>query len=501
MFERVYGIIHPGRLNTPRFCREHPTSSMLPQQPSITRSILTVFFCACLFLSACGHNEKSKSFMEPYRRGDFAVAADASVKVADDAPNQDKLLFMLEEGAVMRAAGRFKESDKLFENAYATVERMGRPDYISVSQEMASAVLNPTIITYRGTSYDRVMLVTYKALNALQQGDFDGARVELKRAQFFQQDTQERFAKEIEKQRKAVAGAAEKEGKSKGASYDTQRAMSDPGVKSQLGSEYGQMRQQFKPYANYLNPFSQLLTGIFYLARSDDPTDMDQARFCFRSVIGVVGSNAYLDQDLKAAESNQATDDVTYVIIESGIGPWRDQFKITIPAFMKEVPAIAVSFPILKTTPGGPTSVVAVADGKEYPVADICNMDSIVSREFDDTLDLIIFRTIAGTGTKAAITFAINQSLKDQNQTVQIIGLIGTSLYAYASNNADQRTWLTLPKRFLYCRFPTPKDRTVRLWNAPRGHTVKLSDGKVNVVYVKAVSDVAPAAVWEFKLK
>jgi uncharacterized protein len=475
---------------------------MPPQFPPPSRLLhAALLLCACLLTSGCGHNEKSKSFMDPYRRGDFAQAADASAKVASDAPSQDRLLFMLEEASVMRAAGRLKESDKLFENAFETVQRMGSPDYISVSQEMASAVLNPTVITYRGTSYDRVMLVTYKALNALQQGNFEAARVELKRAQFFQQDTQERFAKEIEKQRKAVAGAADKEGKSKGTSYDADRAMNQPGVKSDLNAQYGQMRQQFKPYASYLNPFSQLLTGIFFLARATDPSDMDQARYCFRSVIGMVGSNPYLDQDLKAAESGQSPEDITYVIVESGIGPWRDQFKITIPAFMKEVPAIAVSFPILRTTPGGPSSAVAIADGKEYPVVDICNMDSIVSREFDDTLDLIIFRTIAGTGTKAAITFAINQSLRNQNQTVQIIGLIGTSLYAYASNNADQRTWLTLPKHFYYCRFPSPKDRTVRLWNTPRGLTVKLSDAKVNVVYVKAVSDMAPATVWEFKLK
>ncbi len=453
-------------------------------------------------LAGCGHNEKSKSFMEPYRRGDFSRAAEESVEVAKKAPSQDTLLFQLEEGAALRAAGRFKESDAVLEKAYANVERMGRADYISVSQEMASAVLNPTIITYRGMSYDRVMLATYKALNAMQQGDYDGARVELKRAQFFQQDTQERFAKEIEKQRAAVGSAAEKEARSKGtSSYDTNRAMQDPGVKSQLSSEYGQMRQQFKPYNSYLNPFTNLLTGVFYLARAQDAGDMDQARFSIRSVIGMVGSNAYLEEDLKAAEGVQPEENVTYVFVESGIGPWRDQFKITIPAFMKEVPAIAVSFPILKTTPGGPTGVVALADGKDYPAKEICNMDSIVSREFDDTLDLIIFRTIAGTGTKAAITFAVNQSLRGQSETVQIIGLIGTSLYAFAANNADQRTWLTLPKRFYYCRFTTPKDRTVRLWNAPRGHTVVLEEGKVNVVYVKAVSDSAPAAVWQFKLR
>jgi len=474
------------------------------QNPQLTprrTALLTAVVFLLLSALGCGHNEKAASFMSPYRAGNFARAADAAVSVSNSSNNQDRLLYLLEEAATLRAAGRFKESDQVFEKAYEKVQEMNGPDYISISQEMASAVLNPTVITYRGTSYDRVMLATYKALNALQLADYQGARVELTRAKFFQDDTQERFAKEIQKQRQAVSDAAYKTGKEQGGTYDVGRAAHSPEVRSQIDWQYDDMRHQFRPYSNYLNPFTQLLTGIFFLARAQDPSELEQARFCFRSVIGMVGENRYLKEDLSASESGGLEEGVTYLLVESGLAPWRDQFKITIPAFTTNMPAIAVSFPILRQSASGPSNVTAIAGGQSYPSVEVCSMDSIICREFDDTIDTVIFRTIAGTGTKAAITFAINHSLKDQSDTIRIIGLLGTSLYAYASNNADQRTWLTLPKRFYYSRFPTPEDRVVRLTGIPGGATVTLPEAKVNVIYVKAVTDTARPAVWQFVLK
>ena len=112
--------------------------------------------------------------------------------------------------------------------------------------------------------------------------------------------------------------------------------------------------------------------------------------------------------------------------------------------------------------------------------------------------------TIASAAVKAGVAFGVvkvatrNQdSWMARKATQAAIAVIEATL-----NNADRRTWNTLPKQFQYCRLTTPADRLLHLSRqAGEDVQVDLLPGRVNVVYVKAVTRESPLIVSQFILK
>ena len=70
---------------------------------------------------------------------------------------------------------------------------------VSVSREALATVTNLKNLPYEGFAYDKIMMNTYKALNYLELGDFERARVELNRAYERQKDAIHINSKRIEK--------------------------------------------------------------------------------------------------------------------------------------------------------------------------------------------------------------------------------------------------------------------------------------------------------------
>lgn len=453
-------------------------------------------------LAACASShDRAQAFMTPFKQGRYDFAASQAELVARDAPAQDAVLFALEQGAVARSAARLKESDAALERAYARIQQLGELGAASVSGEVAAAVVNPGILNYRGTAYDRTMLATYKALNAMQAGDMAGARVELKRAQFFQQDAAGHYAERIAKSQAAFDQAAQARAKKDGAGdYGTARSQDDPATKTALGTRYDQMRAQFRPYAEWQVPWADLVDGLWRITNAADGSDWTSARDSLRRVIGMAGRNAFLDADIADAEANRAPDQVVYVLVEAGIGPELDEFKLNIPAFIPGMPFVGVAFPILKKMPGCPEGLAVQADGARTELAEVCDFERVVAKDFDTQLPGIVARCIASTLTKAAITCAINQAAKNSgNNWVQVASLISTSAYGIATNRADQRIWESLPKRGLYARIPMPKDRRLSI-EGLSGPPIELCEGAAVAVWARAPQAGSPAAVSVFRL-
>jgi hypothetical protein len=129
-------------------------------------------------------------------------------------------------------------------------------------------------------------------------------------------------------------------------------------------------------------------------------------------------------------------------------------------------------------------------------------MDKVVTQEFKNELPLIITRALISAGAKAAAAYGLNQATRGDQTTNDIVRVV-TTVYQFATNEADLRTWKTLPKFICLARFPTPADRQISL-SVPGGNSVgqiKLVDGMINVVYVKSVAATTPPTIRQFKLK
>ena len=133
----------------------------------------------------------------------------------------------------------------------------------------------------------------------------------------------------------------------------------------------------------------------------------------------------------------------------------------------------------------------------------LSSMDNVIAREFKNELPVIITKTLIASAIKAAATYGASRAASQKSDTAGLVMLIAGSIYQAATNQADLRTWTTLPKEFQFCRFCTPPDRKIELEPPFSGYRLpsSLNDGLINVVWVKSVNRGSPLLVNQFKLR
>jgi hypothetical protein len=338
---------------------------------------------------------------------------------------------------------------------------------------------------------------TYKALNYLQLAEPDKARVELIRAYQRQQDAVADNQRRIEKVRGEAAESKDK------ATMD--RAERDPKFKAQMQGTYTDLNN-LKAYANYVNPFTVYLDGLYFMADAVDASDLERARKSFERVVGFDPGNDYVKQDLATVDdlmNGKPLAPTTYVIFETGCAPIRDQIRIDIPIILANVSYVGAAFPTLRPQGNYFHSLTVTANGTNATTSLVASMDRVIGLDFKNEMPIVITKTIAATVTKAVAAYAVNEAANKQNSLLGLASQIGTAVAQAAVNIADERTWTTLPKQFQVCRIPTPPDRKVELETPGGGQKipVTIEDGTINIVYVKSITANSPLLVTQIKLK
>lgn len=493
----------------------HPLRSVFP--------VLTAA-CAALFFSGCAtYTERTAQRDADYRSGNMAAAVSKVNADADkNADNKDTILYRLEQGAILRAAALSAsdpasirdyliQSNQAFDAAENRVNRYEDEARIKIGSETGALLTNQANTPYRGRAYDKVMLNTYKALNHLQLGERDAARVELNRAFQRQRDAVDENARRIEQTQaaaaKAKAGQTPDDKGRTGQSYDVDRAQADPRTSSGLQriANSTSSAADAQPYSDYVNPFSVLLDGLYFANCSTGSADFERARVSFKRVTEMAPGNPYVKEDLAEADAARSPAGITYVLFETGSGPWRDQVRIDLPIFIvtNAVSYVGAAFPSLQYNPAHITSV-SVSDGAKNNVQAslLCSMDSVVARDFRNEWPSIVTKTLISTGIKATMDAIIQKQARDQfGDTGQVLTQLFTFVTQAAINIADTRTWRSLPKSFYYARLPTPEDRVIGVTIGNQIHRVALTPGDTNIVYIKSIAPGAPPAISQFPLK
>ena len=91
---------------------------------------------------------------------------------------RDLLLFLLDEGLALHAAGKYAESNQVFLKADKIAEIK---DYTSLSTEGATLLTSDNIKDYKGEDFEKVLINTYLSMNYALMGDYEDAIVEARR--------------------------------------------------------------------------------------------------------------------------------------------------------------------------------------------------------------------------------------------------------------------------------------------------------------------------------
>ena len=103
----------------------------------------------------------------------------AYTNLQKNAPKKSDIPFLFELGLVAHYANHFPESNAAFDQAGAIAEDRYTK---SLSKEAGSLVTSDKLRPYSGTRYERLLSHYYRALNYVYQGQLDGALVECRRA-------------------------------------------------------------------------------------------------------------------------------------------------------------------------------------------------------------------------------------------------------------------------------------------------------------------------------
>lgn len=435
-----------------------------------------------------------------WQKGEINSAVAEATKQADkNATGKDAVLSWLEQATVLRAAGKYEDSNKAFDDAAAKIDDYLAKAKLRVSDEAVSAVSSPASLPYEGRSYDAIMLETYRALNYLSLGKNDQARPALIRAYQRQQDAVEDNKRRIAQAQDEAAKAKDKEKEA------VAKAKDDPKFKGQVDSLTADL-SELKAYGDYVNPFAVYLDALYFTYQAADAADLERARKSLERCIGFAGQNDYLKQDLTTLDGIIAGKQIaptTYIIFETGCAPGREQSPVEIPLFTGGGHSFtAASFPKLVLQRDYAPSLTAAAGETKTTTAPLASMDSVIGQDFKNELPIVISKTMGPAIGKAIGLYIGNEAAARSNPFLGLAAGALTKVVSKEMNSADVRTWTTLPKEFQIARLSTPADRKLELSTASGiNSSVTIADGTVNLIYVKSINTSTPLLINQIKLK
>lgn len=445
------------------------------------------------------YTTQSRDMTQAWVAGDAAGAARTFGRRADQkTTSKDAVIWHLEAGAAARAAGDFAESNRHFDAAAAQIAAYENRPEVRLGNEAGAIFSNQQNLPYEGRPYDKIMLHTYKALNYLALGQPDRARPELIRAYQCQQDAVAENRRRIEEALEAARNSEQRD--------VIARTQADPRF-NQAVADLSRGLEGFRAYADFVNPFTVYLDGLFFLHAGEGAADLERALKSLRRVSEVAGDNPAVAADLALAEARAAgrpvqTGPLTYVIFETGRAASREQVRLDIPILVADVSYVGAAFPQLVFHDDHERTLHVEAGGTRLSTALVASMDALVAQDFKNELPAIITKTLISTAAKAAAGWAVSDAARRQDEGLGLLARLVTAAVQAAVNIADTRSWTTLPKEFQVARLNTPADRTVTVsapGQAPR--RVPLIDAEVNVVYVKSTRAGGPLWINQFRLR
>jgi hypothetical protein len=458
-----------------------------------------------MMLTGCVSNytESARAFQSSYGTGNYANSLIEAQALMTHASAEDEVVLKLQLASVQREAGKIVESTATLEAVEDLFGQYDAAPAISLSGEGIAAFSNPYAFPYRGRAYDRIMATTYRALNYLEVGDQEKARVALNRALFRQEDAKRMVAEKERIAREEMNNAEAKD-------WNIGRVTRSTEVTSAM-SEGAADFVGLPIYQDYMNPLSVWLHGVFFLHTAQGIEDIEKARKSLERAQALAPQNPSIQEDAvwAAKSGNRPSLDgkcIVYVVHETGEAPVWNEFKFTLPLiiFDNNAPVMTAAFPKISPVPNRDVLSIRSQAGNFSP-APLVSMDAVVAREFNDELPGVRTRAVASAALKGIAAYVANKAAEEHSRRNNTEGagllylatIIATNTYTIHSAQADLRNWATLPKNVSMVKLVVPISEQIYLQNdlarAPVSFTIP--NVKSLILYCKTPAKGGPLSL------
>ena len=445
-------------------------------------------FILIFFLNGCA----TSSIFNPYpsqlaeiksnvENGDFPNA----LKTLDKKRNsKDKTLYMLERGRISQLQGDEDVSLSDFELAINSEVIADEKARISASGTVASGLAlfsNDNAIGYQASSYERVMMHHYQAINYLKKKDVEGAGVEVRRAALEQRDAMERHSKAI--------AQAEKEARTN--NYNP--AENSAQINQRFAAMYtaaGDVKNSFQ------NAYTFYVSGLIYELLGE-PND---AYIDYKKALEIYPGNTVVQQDLLRLSRNLGFNEdydifskkfnhqgekakpgegELVILYEDGYVPVKEEIGIPIGARRT---IHTVSFPIYRDL-SRQTGRLSLSNelGVIGYTSMICDFRALAVKDLQEKLPGIVIRQVLRLIAKEGMR-------KTADNNLGAAGSIAAIIFNVVSERADRRSWLTLPRNAQILRVRLPagvQELNLSSSNGERDTiSVNIREDKMSILHV-----------------
>lgn len=515
--------------------------------------VLTI---SLVLLTGCRTPQKYAAHKDAYAQGQYLASVEAfqedmtkrakKAGKADDGKqnpvrgNRDYSLDDMEMGTGYRAAQQLPPSIKAYERAEQGIREQQEATLAGSSALQLSAIFtNDNSLPYQVQGYDTIMVNTYKALNLLQQGEIDKARVEFKRVEERQRMAAEEFKKEIAKARaeeKSQSQAPKAAEKAK--TQDAEEGGLTAKIKKMVVEKFneakdvvtgaireGENKDNMNKYEQtfsadtwgaeeaFTNPFASFMQGLFLLVYGEDQSDAETAVHAFTKAFRKEPDPAKnpaakaLVLATEVANGNKQAANLknkVFVIFENGLGPEKQEYTlpIVIPlridgANTAFVDASLVLPKLVKRNAAFPYLSVCDNGAELAKTVSVCDMDAVVASEYRERMPMVLLRNVLQSGVKSVLQYLIIEELANQG-VPKILASAGVSVLFHFSKAADLRIWSSLPKNFQVAIVDRPASGVLQFMApgapAPLG-TAKIPEGGAAIVFVHTPAPQVPLTI------
>ncbi len=419
-------------------------------------------FCIATLLSGCASIQLNNLFSDyatsqkPVRAAINAgnVKSAQSMLEQPTAGNTNYQLAMLEQGRLAFLTEDTKQSQWWFNQSYRALENERAKAKVRLGkgvEKFNTLVTNDNAISYQPPAYEQSMMHSYQALNYVFQHDLEGALVEVRRANFVQEQALKQYEDELFE-------ASESAGID--ASYINNTAAT-------LNSRVGDVKNGFQ------NAYTFYLSGLLYEAAGE----LNDAYIDYKRAIEIYPENEYLQRDIlrlgsvlgmqtdleafekqfsvKASEvlsaKPTANEGQLVVIYEQGLVDAKIEKSVRLPIFTSNndmrfysvsIPSYSARSqslaPLTLSVQETADSNTAKANGLVVNTQPIVNVQALVAKQLQDSMPSMLSRQVLRLVAKEQVRRKLSKEAGD-------VGNILAGIYSMASERADTRSWLTLP--------------------------------------------------------
>jgi uncharacterized protein len=420
-----------------------------------------ILLSAFLLLSSCAmRTDLYRDIEQSLASGNYAVAASALKANEEEFGESNSVLFNLELGLLTHYGAQYPESNRLFLAAERKMEELYTK---SISTEAAALLVNDNVLPYEGEDFEKVFVNLFLALNFAQMGNIEEALVEARKVDLKLKEYSKQYeGKNTYKQDAFIRYVM-------GALYEAGGEINDAFIS---------YRKAYEGYDEYAKAYGTSCPTFLKadLVRTAGQLGFDDERRQLEKQFGTKYSRPKQKEGALLA------------IIYSGRGPVKEQNKIrvSIPDEDGVVHTFTVALPKFVARGKGQARYDASLQGGGQSMritAEIAeDVTEIAKKSLEDRLALLYLKA----GGRAVLKYlASEKAKKEWKKENDELGNLAKSLLidaaVIASEQADTRTWRSLPDRMLIIRAQLPAG-THNLQLSAEGQSRSLLAEQVTIV-------------------